>query len=85
MTDSISIVDETNDTSPHIDSEDKKFEKKLLRKIDLRLLVITNIMYILACLDRINIGNARIAGLEKDLGLIGNQYQIALSIYFLGG
>lgn len=30
-----------------------------------------------------NIGNARLYGLEEDLGLKGNQYQIAVSILFI--
>ena len=32
---------------------------------------------------RVNIGNARLYGLEADLGLTGNQYQIAVSILFV--
>ena len=31
----------------------------------------------------VNIGNARLYGLEKDLGLVGNQFQIAVSILFV--
>lgn len=30
-----------------------------------------------------NIGNARLYGMEKDLGLVGDQYQIAVSILFV--
>ena len=32
---------------------------------------------------RVNIGNARLYGLEEDLGLVGNQFQIAVSILFV--
>ncbi|KAJ9118403.1 hypothetical protein QFC24_006232 [Naganishia onofrii] len=39
---------------------------------------------IFAFIDRANIGNARIAGLEKDLKLTGNQYNILLSSLFPG-
>lgn len=31
----------------------------------------------------VNIGNARLYGLEKDLGLHGSQYQVAVSILFV--
>lgn len=31
----------------------------------------------------VNIGNARLYGLEEDLGLVGDQYQIAVSILFV--
>lgn len=34
-------------------------------------------------LDRVNIGNARLYGMEKDLGLGPNQYQIAVSLLFV--
>lgn len=34
-------------------------------------------------LDRVNIGNARLYGLEEDLGLEGDQYQIAVSLLFV--
>lgn len=33
--------------------------------------------------DRVNIGNARLYGMEKDLGLDGNKYQIAVSLLFV--
>ena len=32
---------------------------------------------------QVNIGNARLYGLEEDLGLVGDQYQIAVSIFFV--
>lgn len=34
-------------------------------------------------LGPVNIGNARLYGLEEDLGLKGNQYQVAVSILFV--
>lgn len=42
------------------------------------------IMYILNYLDRNNIATARLAGLEEDLHLVGNQYQTSVSILFVG-
>lgn len=35
-------------------------------------------------LDRTNIGNARLAGMEKDLGMVGSDYNVSLSIFFIG-
>lgn len=36
-------------------------------------------------LDRVNIGQAAVAGLRTDLGIAkGNAYQIALSVFFIG-
>ncbi|EJD01969.1 MFS general substrate transporter [Fomitiporia mediterranea MF3/22] len=55
-------------------------EKKLYRKIDLRLMPILSIMYLCSFLDR---GNAKLAGLVEELHLVGNQYNIALTILVL--
>jgi di/tricarboxylate transporter len=33
--------------------------------------------------DRANIGNARLAGLEKDLGLKGYDYNIVLTVFYV--
>jgi hypothetical protein len=60
-----------------------KLETSLRRKIDLRLLPMIVLMYILNYLDRNNIAAARLAGLEKDLKLHGNQFQVRdFFIYF---
>ncbi|KAJ0158672.1 putative transporter [Colletotrichum tanaceti] len=42
------------------------------------------IMYILNYVDRTNIGNAKIAGMQKDLGLTDDGYAWVLSIFFFG-
>ncbi|KAI5966832.1 uncharacterized protein KGF55_000241 [Candida pseudojiufengensis] len=62
----------------------KRLDKKTLRKIDLRLMTMLITIYILNYIDRNNIASARLGGLEKDLGLKGNQYQICISILFVG-
>ncbi|KAK1996523.1 major facilitator superfamily transporter [Colletotrichum falcatum] len=59
-------------------------EKQLVRKIDLFLMPILWIMYILNYVDRTNIGNAKIAGMQKDLGLTDDGYAWVLSIFFFG-
>ncbi|KIW57703.1 hypothetical protein, variant 2 [Exophiala xenobiotica] len=41
------------------------------------------LLYLFSFLDRVNIGNARLYGLEEDLGLHGNQYQILVSVLFV--
>lgn len=56
--------------------------KRLLRKIDLRLIPFLALLYLLSFLDRTNIGNARLAGLEESLGMSGLQYNHALAIFF---
>ncbi|KAG4435372.1 hypothetical protein IFR05_009158 [Cadophora sp. M221] len=56
--------------------------KRLLRKLDFRLLPFLALLYLLSFLDRTNIGNARLFDLEKDLGMSGIDYNIALAIFF---
>lgn len=41
------------------------------------------ILYLLAYINRGNIGNAKIQGMDKDLGLVGTQYNIATTIFFV--
>lgn len=52
-------------------------ERKLLRKMDLRLMPMLTLLYLFSFLDRGNIGNARIEGMEEDLHLGGTQYNWA--------
>ena len=58
-------------------------ERKLVRKIDLYLMPMLWIMYILNYVDRTNIGNAKIAGMSRDLSLTDDGYAWVLSIFFI--
>lgn len=51
-------------------------ERKMIRKVDVRLLTMTILMYILNYLDRNNIASAKLAGMQTDLRLHGNQYEV---------
>ena len=59
-------------------------QRKLLRKIDLRLLPILILCYLLNFLDRSNLAQARQGSLEKDLGMTGSDFNLATSIFFVG-
>ena len=48
---------------------DNRAERKLLRKLDLHVLPMISILYMLSFVDRINIGNAKIQGLDQDLNM----------------
>jgi hypothetical protein len=58
--------------------------KRILRKVDVRLVPMLALLYVIAFLDRSNIGNAKVAGLNKDLNLTGSQYNLALTVSFAG-
>lgn len=49
-------------------------EAKVLRKMDVRLIPMLSVLYLLAFLDRGNIGNAKIEGLLGDLNLSGQEF-----------
>lgn len=59
--------------------------KKILRKLDFAIIPYCSLLYLLSFLDRVNIGQAAVAGLKQDLHIAkGNAYQIALSVFFIG-
>ncbi|KAH7339653.1 major facilitator superfamily domain-containing protein [Rhizoctonia solani] len=77
-----SVKSLSSDPQPKVPwSEDE--EKRLIRKLDWRILPVVIILYLANFIDRTNVGNAKVAGLEKDIGLVGYQYNIGLSIFYI--
>ncbi|XMA16969.1 hypothetical protein WAI453_009760 [Rhynchosporium graminicola] len=74
--------DEMDATIDYVPGSDE--EKKLVRKIDTFLLPTIFLMYLFSYMDRTNIGNARIAGMAKDLDLDSQQYSFILVVFFIG-
>ncbi|KAG8526552.1 uncharacterized protein KY384_008753 [Bacidia gigantensis] len=62
---------------------DEYEEREAVRKVDLHILPMVFLYYLFSFLDRSNIGNGRLYGLEKDLGMRGNQFQTASSLFFV--
>jgi hypothetical protein len=52
----------------------KEEEDAVIRKLDWHLMPLIFVLYSLSVLDRSNLGNARISGMEKDIDLGGNRY-----------
>ncbi|KAI1128377.1 major facilitator superfamily domain-containing protein [Nemania abortiva] len=72
------------DPDAHLSQEEKdKIDRRLVWKLDLVLIPWLCLLYLLAFLDRTNIGNAKVAGLLDDLHLSTGQYNAALSIFFV--
>ncbi|KAI9370175.1 major facilitator superfamily domain-containing protein [Aspergillus egyptiacus] len=61
-------------------------ERKLMNKIDLRLLPLLCAMYMVTFLDRVNIGNAAVLGMREDLDMTtGTKYNAALLSFCVFG
>ncbi|KAG8214488.1 major facilitator superfamily domain-containing protein [Butyriboletus roseoflavus] len=60
-----------------------KENARILKKIDWHILPLVSILYLLSFLDRANIGNAKIAGMETDLNLVGLRYNTAAAVFFI--
>ncbi|EKM51388.1 uncharacterized protein PHACADRAFT_129318, partial [Phanerochaete carnosa HHB-10118-sp] len=54
------------------------------RKVDMHVLPVAVLLYLSSYIDRANIGNARVLGLAAALNLSSNQYNLAVSIFFVG-
>lgn len=96
----VSLVSPSNGIESMDSVEFAAKEKVLVRKIDLRLMPCLLAMIILkqvftssntasaltasSYLDRNALPNARIQGIEKSLGLVGDQYNTAISVLFAG-
>jgi MFS family permease len=59
-------------------------ERALVRKLDRRLLPPLILLYLLSFLDRSNVANARIEGLEDEIAMTGDEYLTGLTLYFVG-
>ncbi|KAH9985789.1 MFS general substrate transporter [Russula compacta] len=76
----------TSSTKPREESFSKGEdlgERRIWRKLDIHLLPWVGLLYFFCFLDRINIGNAKIAGMSEDLHLVGLRYNTAAAVLFI--
>ncbi|KAB8211151.1 major facilitator superfamily domain-containing protein [Aspergillus parasiticus] len=66
-----------------MDERTLKLDRQTVLRLDLILMPMTLMLYLLAWLDRANVGNARVAGLEKDLNLTDLQYKTAITVTYV--
>jgi hypothetical protein len=59
----------------------EEMEKRILRKMDIRLIPMLATLYLLAFLDRGNIGNAKIEGMLDELHMSGPEYSWCCTRY----
>ncbi|KAI6822539.1 MFS general substrate transporter [Hortaea werneckii] len=74
-----------------LDPEDADFynnfshadRQRTKHKVDVRLVPMLAALYLVAHLDRSNIGNTKIEGIDDDLGINGWQWNLLLSLFFV--
>lgn len=83
----IALAPEAQDPSgpaPTPDEREDKTTRRLIRKIDIRLLPVLAVIYAFALIDRVNLPNARVAGMDEDLQLsVGDRYSLIVMIFFV--
>ena len=58
-------------------------EARIYRKIDWNLMPIIFVLYSLSVLDRSNLGNAKIAGMDQDIDLSGRRYDWLATAFYI--
>ncbi|KAI1637862.1 major facilitator superfamily domain-containing protein [Biscogniauxia mediterranea] len=61
---------------------DRRQERKVLWKLDTRILPVLAVLFLCSFLDRTNVGNARLYGLEEEIGITDSQYDSGLAVYY---
>jgi hypothetical protein len=93
----VEVIDKTQefeldkDIEHHADTDSNGFIpptpeelKQTLWKLDKRIIPFLGLLYLCSFLDRVNIGNAKLAGIVTDLHVSPNDYNISLSLFFVG-
>ncbi|KAF3201794.1 hypothetical protein TWF679_011236 [Orbilia oligospora] len=77
-------VEASDDVSDIIEYSEAE-QKKIVHRIDRRLVIITGVIYCISIIDRSNIGSAAVAGMPKDLGMNtqNNAYSIVTLMFFV--
>ncbi|KAK3356550.1 putative MFS transporter [Lasiosphaeria hispida] len=66
----------------HNDQSERAVTRRLLQKLDSRILPILILLVLCSFLDRTNVGNAKLYNLEADLGMTNNQYNQGLAAFY---
>ncbi|KAF7308963.1 MFS general substrate transporter [Mycena kentingensis (nom. inval.)] len=85
----MSLNEKTSAPSLSVEAEsllleiDPVAERKLVRKLDWSLLPLFTLLYVTNFVDRTAIGNAKIAGIERDLHMKGYDFNVALTVFYI--
>ncbi|KAK9776036.1 putative Major facilitator superfamily (MFS) profile domain-containing protein [Seiridium cardinale] len=68
--DNIRVLGLAEDDASFYDGFDDENRKNLVRKVDVCLVPMLSVLYLISQLDRANIGNAKIEGVDKNPSLV---------------
>jgi len=71
---SLNNLDEALDDDPVYTHAE---QRKIIHRVDRRLISVAGIIYMNSLMDRSNLPNAMIAGMDEDLGLVGNSRYVS--------
>ncbi|KAK4174291.1 major facilitator superfamily domain-containing protein [Triangularia setosa] len=77
-----SVVSSLETPSPSDEPETKLLTRRLLWKLDTRILPIFILLVLCSFLDRTNVGNAKVYNMDKELNLSPLQYQQGLAAFY---
>ncbi|PNS15497.1 hypothetical protein CAC42_756 [Sphaceloma murrayae] len=80
---SIDRLEKSNTTWTDAVEIDPALDARITKKFDRRILPWLFLLWLLAFIDRSNIGNARIDGLATDLKLDGTKFNVALCVFYI--
>ncbi|KAI9320623.1 major facilitator superfamily domain-containing protein [Dichotomocladium elegans] len=83
LLDKVSLDDNDSNEKQQRPCYTEEQEKKLVRKMDMCIIPLLCSFYFVDFLDRANIGNATLAGLQTDLGMTGPELSTAISAFFV--
>ncbi|KAI9692756.1 MAG: hypothetical protein M1820_009399 [Bogoriella megaspora] len=78
-----SLPESSHDDSLYSVQIDPTIEKRILRRLDFRVVPVLWALFLVSFVDRGNIGNAKIQGMEEELHLVGNDYNTAVWVFTL--
>lgn len=62
--------------------ENAALTRKILFKLDIRILPVLALLFLCSFLDRTNVGNAKTYGLETSLKMTDHQYDTGLAVFY---
>lgn len=82
--DELEKTEQVGDGDGVVDTPTQEERDAYIRKLDLHIMPVIFVIYMLSVLDRSNLGNAHQAGLDDGIGLVGDQYNLLGTIFYIG-